>query len=242
MNRNSTFCWTCALYLALFAPTVIAAQGPTEIIVGGVEVARPPREVQVMVSLQERRLRVMSGADTLRVASIAVASGDVLEYAGRRWRFDPPRGRLTVLAKRADPVWLPPDWHYVEVARSYGWRVRQLPRTGFTLGDGRRLEIRDSVVGLVMTSDTAFLELPVDEHVVFDSTLFIPPLATRNRTITHELGRFALDLGNGYLLHGTNDPSSIGTATTHGCIRLADDDLEWLYEHVPLGASVIIQD
>ena len=228
----------CAL-LAL--PIVLPAQRPPELSVG-VDAARPLSDVRVLVSLQERRLRVVSGLDTLRVATVAVASGEVLEYAGRRWRFDTPRGRLIVRAKRVDPVWLPPDWHYVEVARSYGWRVRQLPYAGFTLGDGRRLAVRDSVVGLVLPTDTTFLELPVDEHVVFDSTLFIPPLATRNRTITRELGRFALDLGNGYLLHGTNDPSSIGTATTHGCIRLADDDLEWLYENVPLGATVIIQD
>ena len=121
-------------------------------------------------------------------------------------------------------------------------RVRQLPRTGFTLSDGRRLAIRDSIVGLVMPRDTVFAQLPLDEHVVFDSTLFIPPIGTRNRTLTGELGRYALDLGNGYLLHGTTDQRSIGSASTHGCIRLADGDLAWLYENVPLGSTVIVRD
>ena len=27
---------------------------------------------------------------------------------------------------------------------------------------------------------------------------------------------------------------------THGCVRLADDDIEWLYENVPVGTKVYI--
>ena len=56
-----------------------------------------------------------------------------------------------------------------------------------------------------------------------------------------ELGKYALDLGNGYLLHGTTDQRSIGTATTHGCIRLPDEELEWLYRHIPVGATVHVR-
>jgi L,D-transpeptidase YbiS len=29
-------------------------------------------------------------------------------------------------------------------------------------------------------------------------------------------------------------------AATHGCVRLRDDDIEWLYEHVPVGTKVYI--
>jgi L,D-transpeptidase YbiS len=83
--------------------------------------------------------------------------------------------------------------------------------------------------------------LPVSEHIVFDSTLFIPPVDTHNRRLSGELGRYALDLGNGYLLHGTQDQKSVGIDPTHGCIRLGDDDLEWLYRRIPVGATVVVR-
>jgi L,D-transpeptidase YbiS len=49
-----------------------------------------------------------------------------------------------------------------------------------------------------------------------------------------------LNLGDGYLLHGTPYKESIGLAATHGCVRLRDEDIEWLYDHVPVGTKVYI--
>ena len=186
-------------------------------------------------------LWVIKGSDTLRAARVAVASGNVLKVGDRRWHFETPRGTRTVRAKRTDPIWTPPDWHYAEVAREHNLAIRRLPSCGVQLRDGNRLVLRDSVVGVVTESDSTFEPLPVDEHIVFDSTLFIPPVGSRNRQLAGELGRFALDLGDGYLLHGTPDQESIGRATTHGCIRLADDDLEWIYERVPVGTPVKVR-
>jgi L,D-transpeptidase catalytic domain len=200
--------------------------------------ARTHAMVRIAVSLASRTLWVIAGSDTLRAASVAVASNQTLAYAGRQWRFAAPRGRRVVLSKRASPVWLPPDWHYAEVARDHRLRLRALPATGVRLSDGRWLVVRDSLVGTAASREGEFDALPVDEHIVFDSTLFIPPLATHNRRLLGALGPFALDLGNGFLLHGTPDPRTIGTATTHGCIRLLDADIAWLYENVPVGAIV----
>lgn len=197
-------------------------------------------DVRIAVSLATRTLWVIAGSDTLRSATVAVASNETLAYAGRIWRFVPPRGRRVVRAKRASPVWLPPDWHYAETARDHRLRLRALPASGARLSDGRWLLVRDSVVGIAASQDGNFEALPVEEHIVFDSTLFIPPLATHNRRLFGALGPFALDLGNGFLLHGTPDQATIGTATTHGCIRLLDADIEWLYENVPVGATVVV--
>jgi lipoprotein-anchoring transpeptidase ErfK/SrfK len=201
-----------------------------------------PTNVRIHVSVAERRLWVIAGDDTLRTASVAVASGREFSYAGQRWRFATPRGRLTVQGKRTDPLWLPPDWHYAEVAKSHGLKLKRLTPAGVLLEDGSRLAIRDSVVGVVPASDsTAFLPLPVGEHIVFDSTLFIPPTSTINRHLRGELGPYSLDLGNGYMLHGTWDQSSIGSDGTHGCIRLADEDITWLYTYVPVGVTVVVR-
>lgn len=82
--------------------------------------------------------------------------------------------------------------------------------------------------------------VPASDEVIFGDTLFIPPLGAANRVVPGELGRFRLDLGDGYMLHGTPHTESIGTAATHGCIRLLDADIEHLYRHVPVGTPVYV--
>ncbi len=44
-----------------------------------------------------------------------------------------------------------------------------------------------------------------------------------------------------YGLHGTNKPASIGSAASHGCIRLRVKDAEKLYRMIPNGAVVVIE-
>jgi lipoprotein-anchoring transpeptidase ErfK/SrfK len=45
----------------------------------------------------------------------------------------------------------------------------------------------------------------------------------------------------GFGIHGTNAPGSIGTAASHGCIRMAKADLEELFELVRVGDVVEIR-
>jgi lipoprotein-anchoring transpeptidase ErfK/SrfK len=45
----------------------------------------------------------------------------------------------------------------------------------------------------------------------------------------------------GIRIHGTWDSSSIGTAASHGCIRMHIEDAEELYPLVPIGARVLIK-
>ncbi len=45
---------------------------------------------------------------------------------------------------------------------------------------------------------------------------------------------------SGYGIHGTNVPSSIGKAASHGCIRMAKKDLEALFPLVKVGDTVEI--
>jgi L,D-transpeptidase ErfK/SrfK len=55
------------------------------------------------------------------------------------------------------------------------------------------------------------------------------------------LGAFWLRLsGGGVGLHGTNAPSSIYKAVTHGCVRLHPDDVAWLYPRVDVGTKVLL--
>ena len=55
------------------------------------------------------------------------------------------------------------------------------------------------------------------------------------------LGKHALRLSlPGYLIHGTNKPSGLGLRVTHGCIRMFPEDIEALFETVPVGTPVRI--
>ena len=56
---------------------------------------------------------------------------------------------------------------------------------------------------------------------------------------TNPLGRFWIGLTAGSVgIHGTNAPSSIYGAVTHGCMRLHPDDIGWLFPRVRVGMTV----
>jgi lipoprotein-anchoring transpeptidase ErfK/SrfK len=55
------------------------------------------------------------------------------------------------------------------------------------------------------------------------------------------LGARAMYLGDTvYRIHGTNAPETIGQRVSSGCIRLTNDDVIDLYEHVNIGAKVVV--
>ena len=58
---------------------------------------------------------------------------------------------------------------------------------------------------------------------------------------TNPLGARAMYLGNTqYRIHGTNQPSTIGSFVSSGCIRLTNDDVEDLYSRVTIGTTVVV--
>jgi hypothetical protein len=55
------------------------------------------------------------------------------------------------------------------------------------------------------------------------------------------LGARALYLGKtAYRIHGTNQPSTIGTFVSSGCIRLTNEDVTDLYTRVKVGTRVVV--
>ena len=195
----------------------------------------------IRISIAVRQLWVIgSGGDTLLTASIAVGSGRTLTSDEKSWTFETPTGETRVVVKQENPVWVPPDWHYIELARKYGFRLARLPLdTPVALSAGRTLLVRSFRIG-VLDRDSVFQLLDPGEEVVFDSTVFIPPFGTEQRRVAGTLGKHRLILANGLGLHGTPESDSIGRAVTHGCIRLRDEAIAWLYENVPLGTKVVV--
>jgi len=55
------------------------------------------------------------------------------------------------------------------------------------------------------------------------------------------LGAYALYLDlPGYRIHGTNRPFGVGMRVTHGCVRMYPEDIESLFEMIPVGTKVQI--
>jgi len=55
------------------------------------------------------------------------------------------------------------------------------------------------------------------------------------------MGAAVLGLDNGnYAIHGTNNPASVGTFVSHGCIRMHNADILDLYQRTHVGTEVTV--
>jgi hypothetical protein len=233
---------------ALGAAVVVVALGVLAIVAPPTR--RPHREgasaggdgARIVVSLNDRRLWLIRGRDTLMTAAVAVGKGQTFSYQGRTFRFHTPRGQRRVLAKEVDPIWVPPDWHYLERAAREGLEpVEMKAGQEYRLGDGTHIEIRGDQVGRINRFGNFWPFTPGTE-IIFDGKIYIPPKNTAQRRVPDALGTRKLDLGNGYLIHGTHayNADSIGRAVSHGCIRMKNDEVERLYDLVAVGTPVYI--
>ncbi|MEX0891037.1 MAG: L,D-transpeptidase, partial [Gemmatimonadota bacterium] len=195
---------------------------------------------RVVVSATDRALWVMRDTTVLFRAPVAVGRTEDLVWEDRVYDFDTPPGVRTVLGRATDPLWIPPDWHYFELAVEHNLEpVHLKPGQKLTLGDGTRLEVRGKDVGRVNQFDNFWPFTPGSE-IIFDGKIYVPPFGTNQRSIPEILGTHKLDLGDGYLIHGTNQDDSIGEAVSHGCVRMFNGDVVWLYENVPVNTPVYI--
>ncbi|MEK7232368.1 MAG: L,D-transpeptidase [Elusimicrobiota bacterium] len=68
----------------------------------------------------------------------------------------------------------------------------------------------------------------------------VPPPGDPSRMVSGELGAFVMNLGDGFLIHGTKREELLGHPASHGCVRVGAADLEKLYVSVPNGTRVFI--
>jgi len=68
----------------------------------------------------------------------------------------------------------------------------------------------------------------------------VPPVNHPSRYDAYALGEYKLDLGNGYMVHGTLYQRLLGKPVTHGCVRMGDEDLEEVYKTMSAGSKVYI--
>jgi L,D-transpeptidase ErfK/SrfK len=69
----------------------------------------------IVVDTENNRLTLRQGDRVLLNAVVGTGSRQFIEEeTGRNWYFESPLGSLTVLGKERNPVWIRPDWSYVE--------------------------------------------------------------------------------------------------------------------------------
>jgi L,D-transpeptidase ErfK/SrfK len=67
-----------------------------------------------------------------------------------------------------------------------------------------------------------------------------PPSGSQDRFDDASLGDYGLYMGDGYIIHGTLFKTLLGRRVTHGCIRLGDQDLEFVYKNASIGSRVYL--
>jgi len=198
----------------------------------------------IVVSIAERRLWYKQGDTVLFEAPVATGSGKTLAVKGndKVLRFETPRGRLIVQRRDSAPAWVPPDWHYQEQANKRKLGMVQLNRgEPIRTRDGRVMTVSGNDV-VLKSSDGTVQPLAAEDgrEIVVDGNIVIPPYGTNQRKYPGVLGTHRLYLGDGYALHGTNQPQSVGQAVSHGCVRLRNEDIALLYDRVTVGTPVYI--
>jgi len=197
----------------------------------------------IVVSMADHRLWYKQGKQILFNAPVATGSGkELVGGAAGQWRFETPRGRLTVKGKDEDPAWVPPDWHYVEQAHKKGLGIVHLdPGEKIPTGDGVLTTQSGEVVKRYNNGTTVSLGGGVEgKEIVVNGNIVVPPYGTTARRYMGVLGTRRLELGDGYGIHGTDHPESIGQSVSHGCVRMRNEDIERLYPMVAVGTPVYI--
>ena len=187
-------------------------------------------DLVITVSTAENKVYARRGGKLVFEAVCSTGKNTTLQEGGRTMVFRTPIGKFRIKSKEESPVWVPPDWHYIEEAKKNGMRVV-------------RLERGSSVGGLYVSGNNVYsggYALPPGEMIYRGGAVIIPPVGTRQRQFDKVLGSHRLNLGDGYALHGTQQVRQLGRSVSHGCVRLHNDDIARLYQMAKVGDEVII--
>jgi len=75
-----------------------------------------PGRPAILVDTSRSKIRLMLGERVVAEGTCSSGNGmELADSAGKRsWTFDTPRGYFRVLSKVTNPVWVRPDWSYIE--------------------------------------------------------------------------------------------------------------------------------
>lgn len=195
---------------------------------------------RIVVSREGRSLWLMRDSTIVLKAPVAIGRSKRLVWKGKEYDFTTPIGTRKVVSKGTVPIWTPPDWHYFEIAVDQQLEPVFLKMNSrIVLSDTTRIEVRGKQVGRVNRYGN-FWPFTPGKEIIFDGKVFIPPMGTAQRRVPEVLGTHKLEMGNGYLIHGTNEAGTIGEAVSHGCIRMYNEDVARLFALADVGTPIYI--
>jgi L,D-transpeptidase ErfK/SrfK len=103
-----------------------------------------PRSVYIVIDTARNKLYVKRREQTLLEAIVSTGSGTILEKPdrpGSQWIFDTPRGEFAVQSRLSNPIWVKPDWAFLEegqtVPRNPAERIEAGILGEYALGFGK---------------------------------------------------------------------------------------------------------
>jgi lipoprotein-anchoring transpeptidase ErfK/SrfK len=247
-----------ALALGLCAPGSSAAAGPPPgsfQLVGANAVLHPPPAIAAPSPAAGATIAgIAQGADALRrpgagrrvwrVGTQTSLSGQpqvllVLASAlhdGHEWL-------RVLLPIRPDGTtgWIPRN--NVDLMHTSYWvSVNTSARTVTVDRNGRRIHRYRAVVGKPSTPTPDGLSAIYEKDRQSDPTAFLGPWALPLTILSNVLHRFGGGPGR-IGIHGRDGASlldPLGTAASHGCIRIDNDPITWMADHLPAGTPVLL--
>jgi lipoprotein-anchoring transpeptidase ErfK/SrfK len=95
-----------------------------------------PRGTYLVIDTANNIIYVKKETKIVYQAVVSCGSGNVLQEPDgtRRWVFDTPRGEFAVQSKLRDPVWVKPDWAFIEEGKAVPKEEKERLEAG-VLGD-----------------------------------------------------------------------------------------------------------
>ncbi len=187
----------------------------------------------------------------LRTGRPLVATPFTLNVMAGGGELGTPEERLARAAKEMDRLQVKGKRIVIDTYRN---RLRlmdgdQVMRSA-VCSTGTGIVLRDPRNGRQWIFDTPLGERVVERKVknpiwakpdwAFIEEGYLPPKDPSERFDNMSLGDYALYIGDGYIIHGTLFKSLLGRRVTHGCVRVGDEDLEFVYRHAPIGTRVYL--
>ncbi|MBI5674732.1 MAG: L,D-transpeptidase [Nitrospirae bacterium] len=99
--------------------------------------ALSPKGLYIVINTSGNRLYLKKGENTILEAVVSCGSGNILtEPSGKKrtWVFDSPRGEYSIKSKIVNPIWVKPDWAFIEEGEEIPQKTEDRMESGM-LGD-----------------------------------------------------------------------------------------------------------
>jgi L,D-transpeptidase YbiS len=131
-----------------------------------------PGSPVILIDTSKSRIAMMLGTRVIVEGTCSSGNGmELADAAGKRtWTFDTPRGHFRVLGKVADPVWIRPDWSFIEegepIPKNYSQRAMANVLGDYAIAFGDGYYIHGTLYTRLLGSNVTHGCIRVDDKVL----------------------------------------------------------------------------